>query len=107
MNTSHQELLRSLPPVTELIEDGRLAELIEVSGREALREWIRVSLDETRGWLLSQDASQADVTREALCERVVAGALRAGHAGGGDADWDRGADPARLHWGATVPHHTN
>ena len=75
MNTSDQELLRSLPPVTELIEDGRLAELIEVSGREALREWIRVSLDETRGWLLSQDASQADVTREALCDRVVAGVL--------------------------------
>ncbi|MFP6703033.1 MAG: L-seryl-tRNA(Sec) selenium transferase, partial [Planctomycetaceae bacterium] len=82
MNTSDQELLRSLPPVTELIEDGRLAELIEVSGREALREWIRVSLDETRGWLLSQDASQADVTREALCERVVAGVLSESHLAG-------------------------
>ena len=75
MNTSHQELLRTLPSVTELIEDERLAGMIDASGRDAVLEWIRVSLEEVRAWLLSQDESSEVVTRETLGERVIAGVL--------------------------------
>ena len=59
---SHQELLRTLPPVTELVDDGRLAGLIDESGRDAVVGWIRESLEEVRNWLVShgEDESDAD-----------------------------------------------
>ena len=76
MNTSHQELLRTLPPVGELIEDERLAGLVAESGREAVVEWTRVSLDDARGWLLSTATDEDDVSRESLGELVIAGVIR-------------------------------
>ena len=82
MNTSHQELLRTLPPVSELIEDERLSELVTESGRDAVIEWIRVSLEEVRGWLLSGDEPDGDVSRESLGERVIAGVARQSESAG-------------------------
>jgi L-seryl-tRNA(Ser) seleniumtransferase len=76
VNTSHQELLRTLPPVGELIEDERLAGLVAESGREAVVEWTRVSLDDARGWLLSTATDEDDVSRESLGELVIAGVIR-------------------------------
>ena len=72
---SHQELLRTLPPVTELVDDGRLAGLIDESGRDAVVGWIRESLEEVRNWLLSQGEDDSDESRESLGERVIAGVL--------------------------------
>ena len=45
---SHQELLRTLPPVTELVDDGRLSGLIDESGRDAVVGWIREALEDVR-----------------------------------------------------------
>ena len=72
---SHQELLRTLPPVTELVDDGRLAGLIDESGRDAVVGWIRESLEEVRNWLVSQGEDESDESRESLGERVIAGVL--------------------------------
>ena len=72
---SHQELLRTLPPVTELVDDGRLAGLIDESGRDAVVGWIRESLEEVRNWLLSQGEDDSDESRESLGARVIAGVL--------------------------------
>ncbi|MED5399682.1 MAG: L-seryl-tRNA(Sec) selenium transferase, partial [Planctomycetota bacterium] len=76
MNTSHQELLRTLPPVGELIEDERLSGLVAESGRDAVVEWTRVSLDDARSWLLSPANDDEDVSRESLGEFVIAGVIR-------------------------------
>ena len=76
MNTSHQELLRTLPPVGELIEDERLSGLVAESGRDAVVEWTRVSLDDARAWLLSTATDDDDVSRESLGELVIAGVIR-------------------------------
>jgi len=79
---SHQELLRTLPPVTELVDDGRLAGLIDESGRDAVVEWIRGSLEEVRNWLVSRDETESDESRESLGERVIAGVLRSSERAG-------------------------
>ncbi|MEE3365078.1 MAG: L-seryl-tRNA(Sec) selenium transferase [Planctomycetota bacterium] len=76
MNTSHQELLRTLPSVGELIEDERLSGLVAESGRDAVVEWTRVSLDDARSWLLSPAKDDEDVSRESLGEFVIAGVIR-------------------------------
>ncbi len=76
MNTPHQELLRSLPPVTELVDDTRLAGAMTASGRDAVVDWIRRSLDDVREWLLGLDGDpDGPGDREALADRVVAGVL--------------------------------
>ena len=72
---SHQELLRTLPPVTELVDDGRLSGLIDESGRDAVVGWIRESLEEVRNWLVSQGEDESDESRESLGERVITGVL--------------------------------
>ncbi|HCD02997.1 MAG TPA: L-seryl-tRNA(Sec) selenium transferase [Planctomycetaceae bacterium] len=72
---SHQELLRTLPPVTELVDDGRMAGLIDESGRDAVVEWIRESLEEVRNWLVSQGEDECGESRESLGERVIDGVL--------------------------------
>ena len=44
MNQTHQELLRDLPPVNELLEHPAVAVLVEESGRDTVIGWIRDGL---------------------------------------------------------------
>ncbi len=71
MNSDHQESLRVLPSVTELIDDRRVAALIDEAGRESVVEWIRQSLDDIRGWLLATDESTGEENRESLTAKVI------------------------------------
>ncbi|GIS58845.1 MAG: hypothetical protein CM1200mP2_10700 [Planctomycetaceae bacterium] len=56
---SHQELLRTLPPVTELVDDGRLAGLMTSRVGMRVFGWIRESLEEVRNWLFSQGEDES------------------------------------------------
>ena len=75
-------LVEALGSVTELVDDGRLAGLIDESGRDAVVEWIRGSLEEVRNWLVSRDETESDESRESLGERVIAGVLRSSERAG-------------------------
>lgn len=71
MNQTHQELLRDLPPVNELLEHPAVAVLVEESGRDTVIGWIRDGLEELRTWLVGLETLPEDASRESLTVRVV------------------------------------
>ena len=76
----HQEALRRLPAVEELLLAPRLAELVHSTSRGALLEHVRATLDEWRERIKAGELSAAELdpqlTREALIAAIEVNVLR-------------------------------